>query len=93
MKKRELSDLQKARQHFIRATTEWIIGTGFALKGVRNLVREGDGKKLISDLTGKFVGRGLGMMMNLAEMLNQMEQSKSKRPKSSRKRTRKIRVE
>jgi len=93
MKKKDLSDLKKARNHLIRAITEGIIGTGFALKGARNLLKEREGRKLISDFTGKFMRRGFGLMMKLADTLEHIEEGKPKKSKTSKKRTRKIKVE
>jgi hypothetical protein len=92
-KKNEASDLKKARDHFIRATTEWIIGSGFALKGMRNLLRKGEGRKLIYDVTGKSIRRGFNIMTNLADILKSQQERKTTRPKTRGKKTRKIKVE
>ncbi|HXG30687.1 MAG TPA: hypothetical protein VNK81_03495 [Thermodesulfobacteriota bacterium] len=90
MKKRDLRDFKRARNHFIRAVTEGIIGTGFAIKGARNLLKEREGRGLVSAFTGRFMRRGFGFIMRLAESLERMEKGK---PGASKKRKRKIKVE
>ena len=92
-KKNDASDLKKARDHFIRATTEWIIGSGFALKGMRNLLRKGEGRKLIFDVAGKSIRRGFNIMTSLADILKSQQESKTTRPKTRGKKKRKIKVE
>ena len=92
-KQKDLSELQKARDHFIRATTEWIIGSGFALKGMKNLLREGEGRKLIYDVAGKSIRRGFNMMTRLADILKSQQDSKTTRSKTRGKKTRKIKIE
>ncbi len=92
-KKDDVSDLKKARDHFIRATTEWIIGSGFALKGMKNLLRKGEGRKLIYDVAGKSIRKGFNIMTNLADILKSQQERKTTRPKARGKKTRKIKVE
>jgi hypothetical protein len=93
MKKKDLSDLEKARDHFIRATTEYIIGTGFALKGARNLLKQREGRKLAADFTKRFIRRGFDWVTNLSDVLRSGEESKPTRSRTSRKKTRKVKVE
>jgi hypothetical protein len=93
MKKKDLSDLEKARDHFIRATTEGIIGTGFALKGIRNLMKESEGRKLVADFTGKFIGRGFDLVTNLSDILKPSKESSSTKPRNRKKRTKKVEIE
>ncbi len=92
-KQKDKSDLKKARDHFVRATTEWIIGSGFAIKGMTALLRQGEGRKLIFDVAGKSIKKGFNIMTNLADVLKSQEERKTPKSKSRRKKTRKIRVE
>jgi hypothetical protein len=92
MKKKNLSDLEKARSHLIRATTELIIGTGFAIKGVKNLLKEREGRKLVYNVAEQSIRKGFNLMTNLADILKSLIERKS--PKSKRgKIRRKIKIE
>ncbi|MGQ0793220.1 MAG: hypothetical protein ACT4NX_03935 [Deltaproteobacteria bacterium] len=104
MKKKELSDLEKARGHFIKAATEGIIAAGFAVKGVGGLLRERQGREQIWDVAGKSIKRGFGLVITLADILNRTatpdapssssdSKSSYRKPRSRKKSTRKIRVE
>lgn len=86
-------DLKKAGEHLIRATIEGIIGAGLAVKGLKSLMKESEGRKLIIDLSGKFIGLGLGFMMSLPEIIKEVREAKSKRTKTSRKKSRKIKID
>jgi hypothetical protein len=92
MKKKNLTDLEKARDHFIRATTESIIGAGFAIKGVRNLLGRREGRKLASEFALKFIKTGMDLMANPFDILRSKETQPSK-PKARGKKTRKVKVE
>jgi hypothetical protein len=92
MKKRNLTDLEKARDHFIRATTESIIGAGFAIKGVRNLLGQREGRKLASEFALKFIKTGMDLMANPFDILRSKETKPSK-SKARGKKTRKVKVE
>ncbi len=93
MKKKNVSDLEKARDHFLRATTETIIGTGFALKGVRNLLKQRKGKNVIIDFTGNLIGKGVNLVTKLSEVLTQVESSKPTRQRTQKKKIRKVKIE
>lgn len=93
MKKKHLSDLDKARSHFVKAATEWIIGAGFAIKGIKNLLRDSEGRELISNAAGSSIKKGLGLMMTLSDILKEKEEKKPSRSKSSGKKSRKIKIE
>ena len=92
MKKRNLTDLEKARDHFIRATTESIIGAGFAIKGVRNLLGQREGRKLAADFALKFIKTGMDLMTNPFDIRSSKE-TKPPRSKTRRKKTRKVKIE
>ncbi|MGH7793001.1 MAG: hypothetical protein ACREOB_11870 [Thermodesulfobacteriota bacterium] len=92
-KKNEVSDLKKARDHFIRATTEWIIGSGFALKGMKNLLMRGGSRKLVYDVAATSIKRGFNLMTNVADILKSQQERKTTRRKTRGKKTRKIKVE
>lgn len=92
MKKKNLTDLEKARDHFIRATTESIIGAGFAIKGVRNLLGRREGRKLASDFALKFIKTGMDLMANPFDVLRSKE-AKSAKSKTRGKKMRKVKIE
>lgn len=92
MKKKNLTDLEKARDHFIRATTESIIGAGFAIKGVRNLLGQREGRKLASNFALKFIKTGMDLMANPFDVLRSKE-SKSTKSRTRGKKTRKVKIE
>lgn len=97
MKKENLDDLGKARSHFVKAATEWIVGAGFALKGVSGLLKESEGRRLITDFAFRYMGKGAGLAANLSNLLKSFEACKPEktksRPKKAGKRTRKVGVE
>ncbi|HEX3034072.1 MAG TPA: hypothetical protein VHT73_02930 [Thermodesulfobacteriota bacterium] len=93
MKKDKLGDLEKARDHFIKAATEGIIGTGFAIKGISCLLKESEGRRMLGDLAVSFIGRGMGLMANLSHILKPFEKSKPQKKRSRKKRARKVKVE
>jgi hypothetical protein len=92
MKKKKLTDLEKARDHFIRATTESIVGAGFAIKGVRNLLGKREGRKLAADFALRFIKTGMDLMANPFDVLRSRE-TKPTKSKTRGKKTRKVKVE
>lgn len=93
-KKKQLDDLIKARDHLLRATAEGIVGTGYAVKGIRNLIKEKDSRKFLLDSTGKLLGTGFAIMMTFADIIRQTNDDKSKQTrKKTRKRTRQIKID
>ncbi len=90
MKKKNLTDLEKARDHFIRATTESIIGAGFAIKGMRNLLRQREGRKLAADFAVRFIKTGIDLVTN---PLRAYKETKPAKPNTRRKKTRKVKIE
>jgi hypothetical protein len=93
MKKKNLSDLEKARGHFIKATTEIVIGSGFALKGIRNLLKEREGRQIVYDLVGNLLGRGANIVTKLADVLTQVETGSPKQRITVKKKIRKVKIE
>ncbi len=93
MKKKNLSDLEKARDHFIRATTEIITGTGFALKGMRKLLKRRKGRELIYGLTGNLIGKGFSLVTKLPDVLTQAESRRHARQRTHKKKMRKVEIE
>src|ERR1700737_3247197 len=91
MKKKNLTDLEKARDHFIRATTESIVGAGFAIKGVRNLLGQREGRKLASDFALRFIKTGMDLMANPFDVLSS-KKTKAQKPKPAGKRRGKLRL-
>jgi hypothetical protein len=94
MKKKELSELKKAREHFVKGTTEWLIGTGFAIKGLKRFLEKEKGRKFAYGLTVESLKKGVGLVGNLAYVLfrSGINRTKGKSKRRSRK-ARKIKVE
>ena len=93
MKKKNVSDLEKARGHFLRATTETIIGTGFALKGIKNLLKQRKGKKIIFGITGNLIEKGFNLATKLSDVLTQVESGRPAKQKTQKKKVRKVKIE
>ncbi len=93
MKKKNINDLEKARDHFIRATTEIVIGTGFALKGVRNLLKRREGRGIIYGFTGNLIGKGFNLVTKLSDVLTQVESRRPARQRTHKKKMRKVEIE
>jgi hypothetical protein len=93
MKKGKLSDLDKAREHFLKAATEGIIGAGFAIKGISGLLKESEGRRVLGELALSFIGKGVGLAVNLPSILNPLEKGKPRTKTGRKKRTRKAKVE
>ena len=86
-------ELKKAREHLIRATAEGILGAGYAVKGVKHLLRDSEGRGQLIKLTGRFIGLGLGFVMSVPEIVKQVKEYKSESNDKSRKKSRKIKID
>jgi hypothetical protein len=93
MKKKNLSDLEKARDHFLRAFTEIIIGADFAIKGTRELLSEREGRKMMIGLTGGLIRKGFNLATKLSDLLTQVQSEKPAKQRARRKRMRKVEIE
>jgi hypothetical protein len=92
-KKKKKDELGMAGEHLVRATTEGILGVEYAIKGLRNLLRESEGRERLFNLTGRFIGLGLGLMTSLPEIVKQVRKYKSESTDGSRKKSRKIKID
>jgi hypothetical protein len=92
-KKKKQDELKKAGEHLVRATTEGILGVEYAVKGLKNLLRESEGRELFFSLTGRFIGLGLGLITSLPEIVKQVRKYKSESTDRSRKKSRKIKID
>ncbi|MEQ9619639.1 MAG: hypothetical protein RIG61_10750 [Deltaproteobacteria bacterium] len=86
-----LADLGKAGEHFIVGATEMVVGTGFAIKGVKELLEKEEGRKFVCELPFKAVNKGFDLVRRAGEQVR--ERRKSGAAGSSGKRNRKIDVE
>ena len=93
MKKGKSSDLDKAREHFFKAATEGIIGAGFAIKGISGLLKESEGRRVLGDLALSVIGKGVGLAVNLSNILNPIDKGKSEKKTGRKKKSRKAKVE
>jgi len=87
----DLSDLGKAGEHFIVSATEMVVGAGFAIKGVKELLRKEEGRKLICELPLKAVDKGFELVKKAGEEIRERRKGGAKRARG--KRSRKINVE
>lgn len=92
-KKKKQDELEKAGEHLVRATSEGILGVQYAVKGLRSLLRESEGRGRLFNLTGRFIGLGLGLMTSLPEIVKQVRKYKSESTDRSRKKSRKIKID
>ena len=86
-----LTDLGKAGEHFIVGATEMVVGTGFAIKGVKELLEKEEGRKFVCELPFKAVNKGFELVRRAGERMKERRKSGAKG--SSGKRSRKIEVE
>jgi len=93
MKKKNLSDLEKAREHFLKAFTETIIGADFAIKGARNLLRQRKGRRRMVGLTESLIRKGFNLATKLSDVLTQVRSEKPAKQRARRKKMRKVEIE
>jgi hypothetical protein len=87
----DLSDLGKAGEHFIMSATEMVVGTGYAIKGVRELLQKEEGRKFVCELPFRAVSKGFEIAKKAGEEIK--ERRKSGATGTRGKRSRKINVE
>jgi hypothetical protein len=87
----DLSDLGKAGEHFIVSATEMVVGTGFAIKGVKDLLQKEEGRKFVCELPFKAVSKGFEIVKKAGEEIKERRKSGAKGTRG--KRSRKINVE
>jgi hypothetical protein len=87
----DLSDLGKAGEHFIVSATEMVVGTGYAIKGVKELLEKEEGRKFVCELPFKAVSKGFEIVRKAGEEIKERRKSGEKGTRG--KRTRKINVE
>jgi len=88
----DLSDIGKAGEHFIVGATEFVLGTGFAIKGVKELLEKEEGRKFICELPFKTVDKGFEIIKKVGEQVRERGK-RSAQKGASRTRSRKINVE
>lgn len=87
----DLTDLGKAGEHFIVGATEMVVGTGFAIKGMKELLEKEEGRKFVCELPFKAVNKGFELVRKAGEQMKERRKSGAKSMKG--KRSRKIDVE
>ncbi len=87
----DLSDLGKAGEHFIVSATEMVVGTGFAIKGVKELLEKEEGRKFVCELPFKAVSKGFELVKKAGEEIKERRKGGQKGTRG--KRSRKINVE
>jgi hypothetical protein len=92
-KKKKQDELEKAGVHLVRATTEGILGVQYGVRGLRNLLRESEGRERVFKLTRTFAGLGIGLMTSLPEIVKQVRKYKSESTDRLGKKPRKIKID
>ncbi len=92
MKKKNLTYLEKARDHFLKAFTEIGIGAEFAIKGTRNLLSEREKRKIMFGLTESLFRKGFDLATKLTDVLTQLQSKKPAKQRPRRKRVRKVEI-
>ncbi len=87
----DLADLEKAGEHLIMSAAELFVGAGFAIKGVKNLIQEEEGRKFLRELPFNVISKGFEMVKDAEEEYRAKKKSGYGARKS--KRSRKINVE
>lgn len=92
----DLADLEKAGEHLLMSAAELFVGAGFAIKGVKNLIQEEEGRKLLRELPFNVISKGFDMARKAEEAYRARKDTQGKANKSktnNSKRSRKINVE
>ena len=87
----DLADLEKAGEHLIMSAAELFVGAGFAIKGLKGLLEDEEGRKFLRELPFNVVSKGFEMVKEAEEEYRARKGGRSKSSKS--KRSRKINVE
>lgn len=93
MKKKRKSDLNIARVHFQNAVKEWIAGSAYMAKGMREVTKNKDYRKQMLEFSRSFFDKGLDLFINFAEVLNEQSQSRTKSSSKAKKKSRKIEID
>lgn len=92
--KKKLDDeLRKAGEHFLRATTEGIIGAGLTVKGLKNMLKESEGRRSLLRISGKLFAMGMGLMMSVPQIIKEVREYRSESRKKATNRSRKIKID
>ena len=92
-KKKVDDELRKAGEHFLRATTEGIIGAGLTVKGLKNMLRESEGRRSLLRISGKLFAMGMGLMMSVPQIIKEVREYRSESQKKATNRSRKIKID
>lgn len=87
----DLASLGRAGEHFIAGATEMVVGTGFAIKGMKELLEHEEGRKFICELPFKVVSTGFDMAKKAGQKIK--DRRKERAGSRGGKRSRKINVE
>lgn len=88
----DLTHLGKAGEHFIVGATELVVGTGFAIKGVKELLEKEEGRKFVCELPLKAVDKGFELVRKAGEQMRERRKARAGTGAGG-KRSRKIDVE
>ncbi len=92
----DLADLEKAGEHLLLSAAELFVGAGFAIKGVKGLLQEEEGRKFLRELPFNVITKGFDMVKEAEEEYRARKGAQGKTNKSKTyksKRSRKINVE
>ena len=88
----DLTDIGKAGEHFIVGATEFVLGTGFAIKGVKGLLEKEEGRKFVCELPFKAVDMGFEIVRKVGEQMKERRKEGAQKGAGTT-RSRKINVE
>ena len=80
----DLADLGKAGEHLIMSATELVVGAGFVIKGVKSLLQDEQGRKLLRELPFKAVNKGFDLAKKAGEEYRAKKRAGSKSSRSER---------
>ena len=87
----DLADLEKAGEHLLMSAAELFVGAGFAIKGMKGLIQDEEGRKFLRELPFNVISKSFEMVKEAEEEYRARKKSTSTGRKS--KRSRKINVE
>lgn len=92
-KKKTNSDLNNARIHFQTSAKEWIIGTAFLTKGIKEITKNKKYRKQLFENSCSLIDKGLSIIIEFAESMDKKDRSGNKDNRKPTKKSRKIKIE
>lgn len=87
-----VSDISKAGEHLLVSATEGILATGYALKGIKGLLNNGEGRKKLINTPNVIIKEGFNALNHFVDYMHSRREDNKKRARTNKK-SRKIEVE